>query len=92
LARGGQGADRVGGRGVTGEEQGLAAAAAKILLAAITGFARRLHPIFTAKCLEGRGIFPDFAEAAILYVFEVQSRNNLRCVTGKRVAGWRDQH
>src|SRR4029077_20642137 len=70
----------------------LAAAAAEILFAAVTGFAGFLHPSFAAKFLEGCGIFPEFAQAAVLYVFKVQSWNNLRGLAGKRVAGGRDEH
>jgi len=45
-------ADWVGGRGVAGEKQGLTAATAKILLAAVAVLARFLHPIFAAELLK----------------------------------------
>ena len=91
-ARWGQRADGVGGGGVAGQEQSLAAAAAKVLFAAVARFARFLHPGFATELLEGRGIFPDFAQAAVSYVLEVQFRNNLRGMTGKRFARGRDEH
>src|ERR1700752_1656149 len=85
VSRRSQRADGVGGGGITGQEQGLAAAAAEVLRAAIavpTGF---LHPGFAAKLLEGGGCFPDFAQPAVLYVGEMQSRNNLSGVARKGV-------
>jgi hypothetical protein len=60
-AGGSERADGVGGGGVAGQEESLAAAAAEILFAAVACFARFLHPGFAAKFLEGCGIFPDFA-------------------------------
>jgi len=85
-------ANRIGGRGVSCEKQGLAAATAKVLLAAITAPARFLHPFFTTKFLKGVGIFPDFAQAARLHVSKFQAGNNLGCVAGKRVTAWRDEN
>ena len=62
------------------------------MVAAVAGFAGFLHPVFAAKFLEGFGDFPDFAQAAILHIFEVQSGNDFCGVAGKRFAVWGDEH
>jgi len=49
-------ADGVGGGGVSSEEQCLAPTAAEVLLAAVAGFARLLHPIFSTEFLECGGV------------------------------------
>src|SRR5437879_2751875 len=61
-AFGREGADGVGGGGIASQRHGLAAAAAKVLMAAVARFAGFLHPIFPTKLLERRGIFPDFLQ------------------------------
>ncbi len=91
-AVGGEGADGVGGGGVTGEEQGLAAAAAEVEGAAVAGFAWILHPTFAAEFLEGVAGVPDFGEGLIFYVGELQAGDDFCGVTGKRFAARGDQH
>src|SRR5216683_5657150 len=54
-ALGGEMADRVGGRRVAGQREGLAAAAAPIDLAALAGAAGLEHPIGAAEAVEGVG-------------------------------------
>src|SRR5205085_1872621 len=52
-------AGRVGRRGVAGERQRLAAAAAPVDLAPLARAAGLLHPIRAAKGAEGRAVAPD---------------------------------
>src|SRR5579864_1020298 len=85
-------ADRVGGGGVTGEEQGLAAAAAEVQLTAVAGSARLLHPVFTAKFLERVRRFPNLSQTAVLHILEVQCRDDFCGVAGKRFAAGGDEH
>src|SRR5260370_41096191 len=85
-------ADWISGSGISREEQCLAAAAAEVLLAAVAGFARLLHPVLAAEFLERGGVFPNFTQAAVLHVFEGEAGNDLRSVAGKRIAAWRDQY
>jgi hypothetical protein len=66
----GEGADRIRGGGVGSEKESLATAAAKIQRATVAGFAGFLHPCFTAEFLKRVGYFPDFSQAAVLYVFK----------------------
>jgi len=82
--------DRCGG--ISREEQCLAAAAAEVLLAAVAGFARLLHPVFAAEFLKRGGLLPDFAQAAVFHVFKGEAGNDLRGMARKRIAAWRDQH
>src|SRR5579859_5550835 len=87
-----EGTDGVGGGGIAGEEQGLAAAAAEILGATVAGFAGFLHPVFATKLFKGFGHFPDLAQAAVLHVFKLQSGNDLCGVAGKSFASGCDEH
>src|ERR1700738_650504 len=87
-----EGADGVGGGGVSGDEQGLAAAAAEVDFAAVAGATWLLHPVFAPEFLKGSGRIPDFAQAAVLHIVERQSRNNFCGVTGKRIAFGGDEH
>jgi len=65
------------------KEQRLAAAAAKVQLAAVATEARFLHPFSPAgiswKC---RGVLPDFAQTAILDIFEGKPGMTCAAVAG----------
>src|SRR5205807_677364 len=63
-------ADWIGGRGISREEQGLAAAAAEILFPAVTGLAGLLHPIFSAEFLECGGALPNITQTALFHVLK----------------------
>src|SRR6266540_4756841 len=77
---------RVGCAGVTGEREGLAAAAAKIQLATRAACARLLHPCAAAESIEGRGICPDVGERMLAHVPEFKAGNRLGGVTGQHLA------
>src|SRR5262249_60948027 len=83
-------ADRVGSRGVAGEREGLAAAAAEILLAAWAARARLLHPGGAAEGIEGRRVRPDVGERVLAYVPEFEPGNRFRSVAGQHLAGGGD--
>src|SRR6266542_1364388 len=76
-------ADRVGGGGVAGQEEGLAAAAAEVDLAPLTASARLGHPVRAAKAPEHRGVEPDAFERGIPDVGERQARDLARGLTGQ---------
>src|SRR5882762_5513323 len=57
--------DRVGGRRVAGQREGLAAAAAPIYLAALARAAGLEHPIGPAEPVEGVGFAPDLGQAHV---------------------------
>src|SRR5580700_3788680 len=88
-------AERTGGIGrarISGEQKGLAAAAAPIDLAAFaraTGFA---HPARAAIALERLGAFPDLADRAIPNVFEAKIADCRGSRTGKHVTVGCDGH
>src|SRR6266511_4954469 len=77
---------RVGCAGVTGEREGLAAAAAKIQLATRAACARLLHPCAAAESIEGRGICPDVGERMLAHVPEFKAGNLLGAVTSQHYA------
>ncbi len=85
-------ANGVGRGSVTGEQHRLATAAAEVLRAAVTGFARLLHPIFPTEFLERFGALPDFAQAAALHVFKLQAGNHRRGMAGKRITARSNEH
>lgn len=91
-AVGGEGADWVGGGGVAGEEQGLAAAAAEVESAAIACVAWSLHPGFAAEFLEGIASVPDFGKRLVFHVGKLQAGDDFCGVTGKCFAARRDEH
>src|SRR4051812_14894403 len=82
-------AHRIGCAGITGEREGLAAAAAEILLAFRTASARLLHPVGTAKRLERGRIVPDVGERMLAHVPEIEPGNALRGMAGQYLAGRR---
>src|ERR1051325_10008462 len=83
-------AHRVGRCGVAGEREGLAAAAAEILLTARAACARLLPPAGAAEGVERRRVGPDVGERMVLHVPEFQTRNRLRRMTWQHLAGRRD--
>src|ERR1700688_3662278 len=83
-------AHRVGGAGVAGDQEGLTAAAAEILLAAAAAFARFLHPVGAAERGKGRRGPPNIAERVLAHVPEFQTWNNLGGMAGQHFAGRRD--
>src|SRR5262245_60794591 len=60
-------ADRVGGPGIAGEQERLAAAAAEILVAPRAAAARLAHPVDAAEGAEGRGVAPDIGERMVAH-------------------------
>src|SRR5262245_57248857 len=60
-------ADRVGRPGIAREQEGLAAAAAKILLPAGTAPARFAHPVGAAEGPERRRVAPDVGERVVAH-------------------------
>src|SRR6266481_3335933 len=80
------------GRSGAREQTGSVAAAAEVLLAAVAGLARLLHPIFSAEFLECGGVFPNLTQAAVFHVFKGQAGNVLRGVAWERIAAWGDEH
>src|SRR5690606_27084479 len=60
-------AHRIGGGGVAGEHEGLAAAAAEVLgllVAAATGLG---HPVVAAEAVEAEGVVPDVADVVLAH-------------------------
>ena len=82
----------ISGGGIGSEEHGLAAAAAKVLPAAIAGLAGSLHPFLTAKPLEGFARLPNFPQRLFLHIFKGQTRNDGGGMAGEGVAARRDEH
>src|SRR3954465_8246096 len=85
----GQVAYRIGGRGVAGERESLAPAAAEILFAARAACAWFFHPGGAAEGIESGGIDPDIGERMLAYVPEFQVRDAFRRVAWKDLAGRR---
>src|SRR5690606_23702423 len=61
---------RIGVGGVAGEHEGLAAAAAKILLLLIATAAGLRHPVVTTKFVEAEGVAPDVLDAVLAHVWK----------------------
>lgn len=64
------GAHRVGGLGVAGEQEGLAAAAAEVALLLVAGTARLGHPGVAAEAVEAERFVPDVLQAVIAHIGE----------------------
>ena len=73
-------------RGVAGEREGLAAAAAEIELATRAARARLLHPRGAAERIEGRRVRPDIGERMLAHVPEFKAGNRLGRVAGQHLA------
>src|SRR2546428_6740113 len=79
-------AHRVGGGGVAGEREGLAAASAEIQLAPRAARARLLHPCAAPEGVEGRRVRPDIRERTLAHVPEFKAGNRLGAVAGQHLA------
>src|SRR6187455_1522320 len=79
----GQRARGVGGGGVAGKVEGLAAAATKIDFPTLAALARLGHPSFASECSEGGGVMPDFVERALLHVVEAEARQGVGQMAGQ---------
>ena len=81
-------ADGIGGGGVAGEAQRLAAAAAPVLLLAPerARAARLLHPAGAAEARERVGLVPDPVERAVAHVGELEARDRRRSLARERLA------
>ena len=66
-------ADRVGGVGIAGEQEGLAAAAAEVFFFFVAVAAGLFHPAGAAVVVEAFGLVPDFPKAAVADVREAQA-------------------
>ncbi|MNR49945.1 hypothetical protein D3C85_1693950 [compost metagenome] len=65
------GADRVGVAGITGEQEGLAAAAAEVLLLLVAGAARFGHPVVATEAVEAEGLVPDMPQRVLAHIGEL---------------------
>src|SRR5438477_13082424 len=83
-------ADRVGGGGVAGQEEGLAAAAAEIELAPLTASTGLGHPVRAAEALEHRGAEPDVLQRGIPDARKCKARDLARGLAGQDRAVGRD--
>src|SRR5260370_26953419 len=83
---------RICGGRVSGEQESLAAASAKILRALVATAARFRHPFFSPKTLERRRLLPDELQSSRANVFEFKSGNHFRGVAGKHFACGIDEH
>ena len=79
------GADRVGGVGIAGEEERLAAAAAVVPLLLLAGTAGFGHPGVAAVTVEAERFVPDVAQAVLAHVGKLH-RQLPRAVTRQRGA------
>src|SRR5438552_1592559 len=84
-------ANRIGGAGIAGKEERLAAAAAEVQLAALTAPARLGHPVSAAEALEYRRGKPDIRQRGLSNVGKLQARNLPRRLTGQDGAIGRDR-
>src|SRR5216684_5054356 len=90
-----RGSQRAGGicsLWVAGEQQGLAAASAKILRALVATAARFRHPFFSPKTLERGRVSPDHFQSPLTDIFELESGNHFCGVAGKHFACGIDEH
>src|ERR1700722_5753925 len=83
---------RIGSVGVSSQEQGLAAASAKILGTLIATAARLRHPVFSAEALEGRRVLPDIVESPVANIFKSEARNDFGGVARKNLPRGIDEH
>src|SRR5437870_11295312 len=82
----------IGGARVSGEQESLAAAAAKIFGTAITTAAGLGHPRLSAEFLEGARLVPNPFERMLANIVEGESGNHTCCLTGERSARGIDQY
>src|SRR5216684_4059323 len=75
------------GASIACQEKSLAAASAKIYLAAVTRAAGLRHPVFAAKFLERLGALPDPIERVLAHIVKAHARNHARRMTRQRAAG-----
>src|SRR5258708_16625391 len=83
---------RICGDRVSGEQESLAAASAKILCALVATAAGLGHPVFAPKALERGRVSPDVFESLLADVFEFESGNHFRGVARKHFACGIDEH
>ena len=76
-------AHRIGLRGIAGDLESLAAAAAEILVALVAVAARRLHPGFAPVGVEGLAAHPDIGQRLVLHARQLQARQVARVVAGQ---------
>src|SRR4029453_11489683 len=89
---GGKSADRIGGGGIAGEQERLAAAAAEIDLPAVAAPAWLGHPRCFTKAPKDRRVEPDFRERRLSRAGEFQSRNLASALARKHRAVGGDRH
>src|SRR5690606_42083359 len=73
----------IGRLGITRAGKRLAPAASTINLLPLAGAAGLRHPVSAEEGIEGRAFVPDFREAVIADVPELQPGNGFRGMTGK---------
>src|SRR6266481_2949890 len=83
---------RICGDRVSGEQESLAAASAKVLRALVATAAGFRHPFFSPKTLERGRVSPDRFQSSLADVFEFESENHFRGVAGKHFACGIDEH
>src|SRR5713101_4467735 len=71
-------ANRIGSSSIACQEKSLAAASAKIYLAAVARAAGLRHPVFAAKFLERLGALPDPIERVLAHIVKAHARNHAR--------------
>src|SRR6266436_8151103 len=80
-------ADRIGGAGVAGEREGLAAAAAEIDVAALAALARLRQEARAPEGIEGGVMFPDLAQRMVFHRPEFEARDRLGGMARQHAAG-----
>src|SRR5947209_1445613 len=75
---------------IAGDGEGLAAAAAEVLIALGARAARLLHPVEAAECHEGGRVVPDIGERMLAHVPEIEPRNALGRVAWQHLTGRRN--
>src|ERR1035437_6336946 len=85
-------ARRISHRGVSRQQESLAAAASEIFAAAIATAARLGHPVFATKVEERGRFLPDPVERLFPHVLKRQARQYFRGMAGKYLACGIDQH
>src|SRR5215468_8519227 len=81
--------DRIGGAGVAGEGEGLAAAAAEIDLTALAAPARLGQEIGPAEGIEGGVVLPNLAQRMVFHRPEFETRDRFRRMARQHAAGRR---
>src|SRR6266436_7858367 len=80
-------ADRIGGAGIAGECEGLAAAAAEIDVAALAALARLRQETGAPEGVERGVVFPDLAQRMVFHGPEFEARDRLGRMARQNAAG-----